>query len=176
MNKVIRFIEKFSEIEQAIEINFRKRKLKAHNEFVEELLAMSTEDLPLSRKIQEPLSKIEEMVIEENADLPVKKRHLFKISEYNHDNYGKIWVCYVSVANPGEGSTKMISTSFIVAKFGSEFKIVAEFGRDHDSDKWRFFGGDKTINFYELGKPNKIKRLISPVNDPWSIEEFNKEI
>jgi hypothetical protein len=35
--------------------------------------------------------------------------------------------------------------------------------------------GDRDINYYKLGKPVAVERLLSPENDEWSIEEYLKD-
>lgn len=110
---------------------------------------------------------------QDNAQYP-NKRYLYKISEYNNKKYGKLWLCYVSESNPDEGNTKLLSNCFIVAQIGNDFKIIAQFNPDYDTNRWSFRGGDETIDFYKLGNPTIVERFISPTNDDWSIEEYYK--
>jgi hypothetical protein len=153
-----------------------KEKLGDYNKVVKELnLFVSDLMPPLMREHDSP--PFSERYYKEVVEFeePVNTRHLYKISEYNNEEYGKIWACYVSVANPIEGITKLLSNCFIVVKIDEDYKIVAKFVPDMDTDKWRHVGGNESINYYKLGKPIAIERIMSPENDKWSIEEYLKD-
>lgn len=174
MELIEKFVIEFINKEKRIEELLRKKRLDDRNEIVDELFMMS-EGLVFAKKEFEPLSMIKKMTIEENKNLPVYPRHFYKISEYENPKYGSIWVCYVSVANPGKGNTKLISFAFIVAKINEDLKIIAQFSPDYDTQKWEFRGGDDDLKFDELGELVNIHRLTSPENDEWSVEEYKKE-
>ena len=101
-----------------------------------------------------------------------KPRNLYKITEYENPEYGKLWACYVSVANPITDEVKSIASCYIVAKVNGELKMISKFFYDDmDEFMWRK-GGGLTLNFYELGKVVAVERLLSPLVDEWSLEEY----
>ena len=117
-----------------------------------------------------------DMLYKENPDYP-NLRHLFKISEYENDHYGRIWACYVSVPNPNE-KIKKISDCFLVAEVEGNLKIITKMGAEPDTNKWTFYGGDedKSLRLHSLGTPLKIERYVEPVsNDDWSLKEYLKD-
>lgn len=175
MKEIQEFLIKFIKAETQMEEAFRKRDLELHNKMVDNIQLLCAEELKLASKEYEPLSMIGEMRIAQNGNLPVYPRYLYKISEYNHAVYGKLWACYVSVANPIQDKVKSIFDCFIVGQVNGNLKIVADFIPDSDSTQWTFVGGDRNIKYYELGEPVAIERLLEPVVNEWSIEEYLQE-
>ena len=102
-------------------------------------------------------------------------RYLFKISEYENDNYGNIWACYVSVPNPSS-TVKRISDCFIVVKIKDNFRVVAKMRLDPNTNKWTFYGGDenKGLRVHNLGKATEIERFMEPTNEG-SLKEYLKD-
>jgi hypothetical protein len=175
MEKIKDLINRFIDIEKKIEESFRANDIEKHNNLVDHILELSGEDIIPSNKLKIPLSEAKQRKIEMKKDIPVESRYLYKISEYVSPKYDKIWVCYTSVSDPISGRTKLISDFYILAYIEEQGKIVAQFKIDPDTYKWRFIEGDEDINYYKLGKPVAIERLLSPENDEWSIEEYLKD-
>jgi len=178
MINIKEFIVTFIETEKKIELFFRQRNLEAHNILVDKVNNdMCGEDMVLASKESEPLSMIDEMVLEENANLPVASRHLFKISEYSNDKYGTVWACYVSNANPLVGETKTIAFCYLAAKIDGDLKLIAEYGfNDDDIGKWEFYGGDENVKMKSIGAFKNTERLLEPVNDHLGLEQYLKNI
>lgn len=107
--------------------------------------------------------------------LEIRPRHLYKISHYENTRYGDLWACYISVPN-SYMNTKRINDCFIVAEIDGELKIIANFGPDINQPKWKFYGGDRELKMNKLGKLLSIDRIMEPVDDTWSMEQYNKEI
>lgn len=107
--------------------------------------------------------------------LEIRPRHLYKISHYENSRYGDLWACYVSIANPYNNITS-IDDCFIVAEIDGELKIIAKFSPDIDQPKWKFYGGDRELKMNKLGKLLSVERIKEPVDDVWSMEQYNKKI
>lgn len=172
MNKVHGFIKSFIEKEKHLEELFLQREISDHNELVEKICLLGIDELPLAQKVFEPLTMIQEMTIKANKDIEVKPRHLFKITEYENSENGKLWACYVSVANPITDEVKSIAFCFIVAKIEEELKMISLFFYDDMNDFMWKLGGGIRLNYYELGKVVAVERLLSPLVDEWSLKEY----
>lgn len=175
MEKIKEFINQFIIIEKKAEEALLRNDIKTHNSLVENILELSIPDLELASKIGFPIPPSIERMIERNKNTPVNKRHLYKISEYTYPRYDKIWACYTSIANPIAGPIKLMSNLFMLAHIEDKLKIITQFRIDPNNSKWRCVGGDKDINIYYLSNPIAIERLLSPENDEWSINEYDKE-
>ena len=108
-------------------------------------------------------------------DEPINPRHLYKISHYQNEKYGDLWACYVSIAN-SYMNTKRINDCFIIAEINGELKIIAKFGIDIDHPTWKFYGGDRELKMSSLGKLQSVERIMEPVDDVWSMEQYKKDI
>lgn len=177
MKEVKQLLEKFIDLERLVDQLFLQKKLEERNALVDELnhLALKTKlihTLSLANIIKEPLTFLEERRINRFGNSTVKPRDLFKITEYENPEYGKLWACYVSVANPVTNEIRSINNCFIVAKFDSDFKMISKFTYDNmDEFMWRHVGGIE-LKYYELGKVVAVERLLSPLVDEWSLEEY----
>ena len=156
-----------------------KDKLEDYNKVARELNSFVSEQMPpLMREHETPpfSDRFYKEIIE--FEEPVNPRYLFKISEYEHARYGKIWACYVSGPN-ASATVKKISDCFLIAEVEGSLKVIAKMGIDPNNGKWTFYGGDedKSLRLHNLGKPVKIERYLEPVsNDAWSLEQYNKEV
>jgi len=177
MYEVKQLIETFIRLEKEKHEFFLNEKIDEHNELVDEINNLTLDPEPphtfnLASKITLPLSMIERMVIDNTEIKVAKPRNLYKITEYENPEYGKLWACYVSVANPITDDVKSIAFCFIVANVNDELKMISEFAYDSmDEFMWRNVGGIE-LNFYELGKVVTVERLLSPLVDEWSLEEY----
>lgn len=169
------FLEFLFKKEQiAIDARHNKDKFDEYNKLAEDIKQFMNDDsvgfgLPKFRKLQT------DDYYEDFKKMPYPtKRHIYKISEYQNQKYGKLWACYVSNQDPGEGLTQLLASCFIVAKIDNLFKIIAKFNPDYITKEWERRGGDD-LNYYDLGELIKVERFMSPVNDEWSIKEYNKE-
>jgi hypothetical protein len=184
MEEVKQFLETiFTKEQEAYYLEYFKDKIEAYNEAAKEINAFGKDYYDEANKLNIPFNIIAyskspwpDRFYEKAKNKPVpSKRHLYKISEYNNETYGNVWACYTSVPKPITKTVKSMSSCLIVSKIGDNYKIIAEFITDPDTHKWRFVGGDRNIDYYKLGKPTAIERLMSPEIDEWSIEEYNKD-
>jgi|GEM_PF-4813868 len=174
MKKVQDFLDGLLEKEQkAIDAGNYKKKFAEYNSYAKEIKSHmydSTVGLGLP-VLQQPKPDF----FYEDAPYP-RKRYLYKVSKYKHHKYSELWSCYMSVANPGEGKTKLLSLAFIAAVVEENLKIVAQFAPDYDTKIWEFRGGDSELDFYNLGELVSVNRIMSPENDDWSVQEYMKEM
>ncbi|MFP9113677.1 hypothetical protein ACLI1A_07025 [Flavobacterium sp. RHBU_3] len=180
MEEIIKFLEHFFSVESIAHTEYRKiDNVENYLNSLKELNLLTIND-KVDSEIGFGLSsmfKQHSKVFLDNMDLlpQICKRHLYKISEYNHPTYGKVWACYVSVANPVTVKVKSISSCLFISKIDDNLKIVALFNIDRNTNKWALRGGVENIEYYKLGKPVAIERLMSPENDEWSVEEYSKD-
>lgn len=166
----------FTKEQMAIDARHHKDQFDAYNQLSVEIKQFMNDDsvgfgLPKFRKLKtdDYYDKFKK------SPFPVK-RHIYKISEYENPKYGTLWACYVSNADPGDGLTQLLASCYIVAKIDNSFKIITKFNPDYITIQWSMRGGDDDLNYYDLGKFIKVERLMSPINDDWSINEYNKEV
>ena len=173
MEEVISFLRRFIDIEKKIEVCLRKRDLENHNLLVDEINNMCGEGVVLANKEQEPLSRMVELNIKENANRHVNDRYLHKISSYDNLKYGRIWACYLSVENPAY-NLNGIDKCFVVAMIGNELKVVAYLGVNLRTNQWRFYAGDndQSLQPDQFQDPIEVKRILEPSDDEWSMEEY----
>jgi hypothetical protein len=175
MEKIKDLINRFIDIEQKSGEALNRNDIKIYNNLVDKIFELSGPNVKLANKEEISISEPEEIMDDSDEDIPVYSRHLYKISEYSYSKYGAIWACYTSVSDPEPGLTKLLSNLFILACISEQPKIIAQLKIDPDTYKWRFVGGDRDIDYYELGDPIAVERLLSPENDKWSIEEYLKD-
>lgn len=185
MEKVKEFLEFLLKNEQeAIFLEYFRDKIEEYNEFIEENLNSYCEQ-PYDKSLGEFIPfKIRGKIcspasdrfykVKENATYPIA-RYLFKISQYEHDRYGHIWICYVSNTNPSK-IIKSLTDCFLVAEIEGDLKIIAKMGIDPNVNKWTFYGGDedKSLRLHNLGTPVKIERYVEPLDDETGLKEYLK--
>lgn len=185
MEKIREFlIELFEKEQKAIFLEYSKDKIEEYNIFIEEKINIYFKN-PYDKDLDKiiPFNLIGKLhnpasdrfyKSKENAPYPTP-RHLYKISHYQNGTYGDLWACYVSIANPYNNITG-IDDCFIVTEIDGELKIVAKFGPDIDQPKWKFYGGDRELKMNKLGKLLSIERIMEPIDDSWSMEQYIKDI
>lgn len=181
MEKIKVFLNDFIKAEETAHSEYRKEdNIEVYNQAVDNLdsytylVSENYPDIGFNlRKMTEPHDEdfFEEVPLMEEI-LP---RHIFKISHYENNTYGNLWACYVSISNP-INNRKRIHNCFIVSEINSELKIISKFVKDSDTNKWINIAGDQELKPYNLGKILDIDLLMEPVDDAWSMEQYNKEI
>lgn len=163
----------FEKEKQAINAKHYKEKFDEYNNLAAEIRSYMNDvtvgfGLPVHRRLKD------DDYYEDFKDAPYPmSRHLYKISEYNHTLYDKLWACYVSAANPGQNKVKLIFDCFIVGRVHQDLKIIADFIQDPDTNQWIFAGGDRSIKYDELCNPVAVERYLEPTEE-WSLEEYLK--
>lgn len=181
MKEVKDFLDRFVQKELEMHEAYRKRNnIKNFNKLFLELNAFTV------NTIEEVQAKIgfgvtimtdehDEEFFEDLEFMPeLKRRIIYKISEYNHPIYQNVWLVYTSNANSGSETTKLLTMCFCISKIDGKLKICVKYITDYNTQLWKKVGGFDNVDFYALGIPVLVERLVSPLNDPWSIEEYKK--
>jgi len=176
MEKIKEFLEfLFKKEQEAVNYGYFRDKIEEYNKVSLEIKSyMNDEPVGFGLPQRYEPKSDRYYKAKENAPYPTP-RHLYKISHYKNKDYGDLWACYVSIVN-SYMNTKRINDCFIVAEINGELKIVAKFGPDIDQPKWKFYGGDRELKINKLGKLLSIERIMEPIDDAWSIEQYNKDI
>lgn len=182
MEKIKEFLNDLIKAEETAHTEYRKEdNIEVYNEAVDDLdsytflVSKDHSDVSFNLiKMDKPHDDdfFEELPLMED----IVPREIYKISHYQNERYGDLWACYLSVANAYMG-VKRIHECFIVVQIDGELKIIASFAQDMDQPKkWRCYGGDRGLKIKELGKLLEIERLLEPIDDVWSMEEYAKDI
>jgi hypothetical protein len=118
-----------------------------------------------------------EMLDSSNDDSP---RQLFKISNYNHGEYGGVWVAFISSASPDE-DYKILSDALFLIKEQEKLKIARVYRySDYDSDglsyEWKGGSGYRDLTFESLEGPIAIERFQEPEEDFDGLKHYNDDI
>jgi len=172
MKKIKDFLNRLFEKEQkAIDAGNYKNRFDEYNSYAREIKThMSEPTVGLGLPV---LEKPKPDFFYEESFYPLR-RHLYKISKYKNSKYEKLWVCYVSVANP-YNNIKSYDSVFIVSEIENNLKIIAKFNKDYDTNRWKFSGGDRELDYYNLGELVNVHRIMAPDDDEWSMKEHIKE-
>ncbi|MCU0437567.1 MAG: hypothetical protein MUC49_06590 [Raineya sp.] len=113
-------------------------------------------------------------------------RHIFKISHYQNERYGDVFVAYVSPPYPSSNRFKLFTALFI-GKIDGDWKIMKKyiFAPDDyippiDIPHWNDelnLKEDENLNFKNVGRLIFIERYLEPVDsDEWELKEYYKDI
>jgi hypothetical protein len=176
MQEIIDFLRYVFSVEQEVLSLMREPDINIYNRKLSELLSLS-----LNQSIKFGLGYFDQPEPDDfytaiqQTRLP-NPRDIFKVSHYQNPQYGDLWACYVSIADP-EPEVNTIGECLLVARIESDYKIVASyvFG-DPDLVKsyWIFAGGDEELKMDQLGNVVEILRLTPPSDDADSLAEYNK--
>jgi len=171
METIKEFIEKFCQVEAQVMLLKRKEDINPYNDKLKEYFTFYTEKLAGTTghhpktKPDSPM-KLKMMSAGAGEILP---RYLFKISEYSHEEYGKVYVAYLSAQNP---SLTLLDLSFayFIIEDGGEFKIAKIFLYSNDSERadpntpyaWRPRMGPENLTFESITGPVNIERYLEP--------------
>jgi hypothetical protein len=114
------------------------------------------------------------------ADTP---REIFKISEYNSPEYGKVWVVFVSERNYKE-TFKHLENAFVVIEEEGKLKVAkfllynnyTEIGDPDAPYRWDDMEGYSDLNFETLKNPVKIERYVEPSDSEEGLKLYNDDI
>ncbi len=169
--------------------NDRRTKMENAEKFIADFIALEMEMLASTDTSAE--AKLHEMTSlkkswdsridfgwkksESSEKEEIKPRYLYKITQYDNDDYEATWVCYLSEANPKNG-LKTLDDCFILAQVEGELKLVARLKTrdedDYDYDKWKLVSGDSSLSRYFTDTFITQKHFNSPVDSPWAQKDF----
>ncbi|GAA3628561.1 hypothetical protein [Flavivirga jejuensis] len=181
MQKIKVFIEDFFKVESRTATLKRVPDLDSYNESVERLNSFFTDTLKGAWGYQIINELDDEDVYEMFEGTPDDiPRHLFKISRYEHEKYGDVWVCYTSVRNP-DVNHKILNEAMIIVQEGDDLKIATKYGYSREntskkSYKWGIESGYRDLTFDSLGSPESIERYQEPVESFDGLKHYNADI
>lgn len=129
--------------------------------------------------------EVEEM-INNRLDYTGKKikRTCFQIKEYDNEEYGKIYRCYIGMNTKGLSDFYINNywQNYFVAKVAGQYKIVSKYILKKRIDEMKKLSTDlnkswhhiDSDEFKALGKPTAILKIESPTH-PVEIAEYNAE-
>jgi len=177
MEEIIKFVEDFAKAEAKAYSLSMSSDLEKYNQAITDMYSyvdpILNGKLGLLKKTENEASSDDLFMnllgsdaVEANSDSC--PRHLFKISEYEHDKYGKIWAAFVSLANHEEDLNTLDSVLFISIQ-GGEFRILStsiytDTATEGKEYQWENNGGYIEISFEELGEPISIERIKEPLD------------
>jgi len=179
--KIEKFIRAFIEADYITRMSDRVPDIEKFNDNLEHLLSFrhnfnNTPQIEFGagvfmRRLR-PVSHYEKMA----KSLDLIPRHLYKISEYKHKEFGDIFICYLSFINHDLGiDNKSFDLAFVVAEIESDYKIISQYNftkRDDNVKKWYNTGGKNILNFNDELMPKNIYRFLEPVNDEDGLKEY----
>ncbi|WP_300487868.1 hypothetical protein [Flavobacterium sp.] len=109
---------------------------------------------------------------------PRNPRYIYKISYYQDDVYGDVYVGYISGKNPND-MFLLYGESIFITKINGELKIVKNYTFGDDmlvKKKFETAQGLKDISFETLKKPVMIERYKEPEDDDDAMEHYLADI
>ena len=108
-------------------------------------------------------------------------RYIYKISKYNHEKYGDVWVAYVSNPSPPEGAKYWSTALFIIDEKGlkiARFMLWSNYTEMGDKDtpfNWDGLWGYRDLNFDTIVGPSEILRILKPLDHNNGVEQYNAD-
>ncbi|MGH1339223.1 MAG: hypothetical protein ACRBFS_24105 [Aureispira sp.] len=104
---------------------------------------------------------------------PFAPRYLFKLSAYEHQKYGKIYVAYCSLMNPAEYLD--ISELFIVTEIEGTLKVVKNYIYNGDDGIWFDNEGIQNLKREALGTFVDTLRLKEPSHSQEALKLYAQD-
>ncbi len=102
------------------------------------------------------------------------KRVCFQIKEYDNEEYGKIYRCYISCNYNGKSDVNKLTywQNYFVAKIDNQYKIISSYTIKSGMDEKNKFPADLTKSwdhikgdqFSSLGKPTAVLKIQPPTH------------
>ncbi|MFC7349014.1 hypothetical protein ACFQO9_20070 [Chryseobacterium zhengzhouense] len=106
-----------------------------------------------------------------------RTRDIYKISCYENEKYGEVYIAYLSLRTPNRILT--YGDCLFVTKIDGNLMIVKSYLFTSDvgkKKKFEFPTGLEDISFKTLKKPVKIERYLEPIHDEDGMEHYLKDI
>lgn len=179
MEEIKTFIEEFLRAEATAGDASVKPNLEDYNTKLAIMNSFCVEDLH-NKFGMIPLTELEDDdFYEEWKDAnPANPKNIFKISHYQDESYGDVYVVYVSPSNPN-GRIFRYGECVFVTKIGGESKIIKNytFGDSMRIKKKFETGlGVEDISFKTLKTPIAIERYLEPTHDKDAMEHYAMDI
>jgi hypothetical protein len=115
---------------------------------------------------------------EQSKNFEYFPRNLYKISQYQNEKFGEVYLAYVSASNPDPKNLKIFECIFI-ANIDNELKIIGDYfvsNKDNtDIMEWNKSRALDDLSFKTAGKFITVERFMEPVGNEWSMEEYLKD-
>ena len=165
IDEVKKFIEDFCQAEAKASTARRKPDLEAYRNAFEEMHQFVNRGINLGHGSK--AEKESPQYYEEYKDFPDSyPRELFKISAYQHSQYGDVWVAYLSGENPDPVlfGLNLSHAFFIILENGKPVisKIFIYSDYDDRIYSWKDQGGLSGLTFESLEGPHDIWRYKEP--------------
>ena len=111
-------------------------------------------------------------------NLPSEKRDIYKISHYQDEKYGDVYIAYVSGSNPN-GLFFLYGECVFVTTINGELKVVKNYTFGDDmliKKKFETPQGLQDISFETLKKPVAIERYQKPEDDDDAMAHYEMDI
>ncbi len=180
MNEIKEFIEAFFKIEAKARHSWGFPDIDAFNSNLNDLNDFCTSELHDSFGMLHLLEPEDEEFYEDSKDDPYPNvRHLFKISEYDNSEYGKVYVVYSSKSSPYDDYF-VYYHCFFIAKINNSYKIIKKYrftddSRMLDHNVWIEEEGLDKVTFKNLGKFIQTERYLEPVDCKFSMEDYKQD-
>lgn len=169
MEKIKKFLNSFVEIEAKVATQKRKPDISAYNQSIETYYSMMVKQLRGATGYI-PLSVLRsEEDYESLKDYPDDiARHLYKISKYNHQKYGDVWIAYLSAQNPRPEIKRLNNAIIVIDEDGykvAKFMLYTDYTENNAADAsfhWEEMWGYSDLKFENLDGPKEILRIQEP--------------
>lgn len=180
MENIKKFITQFLQAEATASEALVKPNLEDYNQKLEQMNCFCIPELHNKFGMVPRTELWDDDFYEEWQDTPSPNpRNIYKISHYQDERFGGVYIVYVSGKSPIGGIFRYGECLF-VAKIDDELKVVKSytFGYDDRKIKKRFQTGTGLahISFETLQKPIVIERYMTPTNDKDAMEHYEMDI
>ncbi|MBX2950372.1 MAG: hypothetical protein KF704_13920 [Crocinitomicaceae bacterium] len=179
MKTIKTFIENFLQAEAETTFLMRQPNLENYNNALEKMNAYCVESLQNKFGLI-PLTELDEHEYYEkwSAKKHPNPRHIYKISQYQNETYGDVYIAYVSGSNPN-GLFFLYGECVFITTINGELKIVKNYTFGDDmlvKKKFETPQGLPDISFETLKKPVAIERYQKPEDDDDAMEHYEMDI
>lgn len=184
MQKVKPFVEAFFDKETTMLCLKSKPDVEPYNIALSEYLSFLVRQLHGTTGHLTKTEPDDEDVMEMLGDFEdPNQRQLFKISEYEHEKYGKVFIAFTSSENPTE-TLLVLSNAIVIIEEDGGLKIAkfllytkhTERGDQNAPYRWDEMSGYADLNFETLNGPIKIERFQQPSDWKEGLQLYNDDI
>ena len=169
MKAVKEFFEEFAEYEAKMEVLKFQLDVTPYNEGRDNGNSYYVEP-NVKYMPQEPWDEDEIEFMGDSIGKPKKRypRALFKISQYSHDKYGDVWLCFCSLPDHSERKPTSLTEILFILKDKGQLKIASQYSySDYESDGKHYEWGKDNVAHHDLKLedlkgPLKIERYQEP--------------
>ncbi len=183
MENIVNFLEQFFTAEAKMATLKRIPNIENFNNALDEYfnflvpqLRGATGHIPLTKLDDEDVYMMLEGLPDDNPRL------LFKISQYNHEKYGTVWLAYVSNSNPLEGAKFWNTALLLINEEGlkiARYMLWTNYTERGERDvpyRWDEMWGYRDLNFETIEGPIEIFKVQEPDDYNGGLEQYNADV